>query len=292
METLEVLRRRLDSVEDMQSIVKTMKVLSAVSIRQFEEAAESVDQYMKTIAMGFQVLRFNETLAPLMFSGNGPPETAAFIIFGSGHGMCGRFNDQLAEFAVGEIANRRRTNHRLLAMGSYIADVMAAEGREVDQQMDLPQGVSGITQSVNELLFEIDRWRQEIGVDQVFLIYHHPTAGMGSEPSIQQLLPIDRKWLGELAGDRWPTNNLPTYRASGRELMTGLIREYLFVSLYRAFADSLASEHASRLASMQRAERKVDERREELYNLYHRERQRKVTEEVLDVMGGYLAISG
>lgn len=43
-----------------------------------------------------------------------------------------------------------------------------------------------------------------------------------------------------------------------------LIREYLFVSLYRAFAESLASENAARLASMQLAERNIEDRLREL----------------------------
>ncbi len=292
METLETLRRRLDSVEDMQSIVKTMKVLSAVSIRQFEEASASVDEYMRTVAMGFQILRRRETLTQFMPRRWDDSGVAAFIVYGSGHGMCGRFNDQLAAFASEQMADLHRRKHRIAAMGSYVHDNLVAERRHVDQQLELPQSVSGITNSVNELLFEIDRWGQEAGVGEVFLVYHRPTEGMSSEPSIQKLLPIDSEWLEELGGGSWPANNVPSYRTSSEELMTGLIREYLFVSLYRAFADSLASEHASRLASMQRAERKVDERREQLYNQYHRERQRKITEEVLDVMGGVLAMGG
>lgn len=45
----------------------------------------------------------------------------------------------------------------------------------------------------------------------------------------------------------------------GTTTLRTLIREYLFVSLFRACAESLASENASRLTAMQRADKNVDE---------------------------------
>ena len=53
---------------------------------------------------------------------------------------------------------------------------------------------------------------------------------------------------------------IPTFTLDEQRLFQLLIREYLFVSLYRAFAESLASENASRLASMQVAEKNIEER--------------------------------
>ena len=66
-----------------------------------------------------------------------------------------------------------------------------------------------------------------------------------------------------------------------------LIREYLFVSVYRAFANSLASENASRLAAMQNAEKNIGERLEELDVQFHRQRQMTITEELLDIVAGF-----
>ena len=69
-----------------------------------------------------------------------------------------------------------------------------------------------------------------------------------------------------------------------------LLREYLFVSLYRAFAESLASENASRLASMQAAEKNIEERLQELHGQFHRQRQMTITEEILDIVAGFEAM--
>ena len=71
-----------------------------------------------------------------------------------------------------------------------------------------------------------------------------------------------------------------------------LIRGYLFVSLFRACAESLASENASRLSAMERAERNIDELLETLHGTFHRLRQSGIDEELFDVISGFEALSG
>ena len=77
-------------------------------------------------------------------------------------------------------------------------------------------------------------------------------------------------------------SNIATLRA--------LIREYLFVSLFRACAESLASENASRLAAMERAEKNIDELSVELQHAFNRLRQSRIDEELFDVIAGVEAV--
>ena len=84
--------------------------------------------------------------------------------------------------------------------------------------------------------------------------------------------------------------NLPEVVGSGRATLRALIREYLFVSLFRACAESLASENASRLAAMQRAEKNIDELLEDLNGTFHRLRQSGIDEELFDVISGFEAL--
>ena len=74
-------------------------------------------------------------------------------------------------------------------------------------------------------------------------------------------------------------------------LMSWLVQQRLFVVIYRALAEALASEHASRLAAMQAAERNIEERREDLQQLYRQRRQETITRELLDVVSGFEAVS-
>ena len=73
--------------------------------------------------------------------------------------------------------------------------------------------------------------------------------------------------------------------------LRALVREYLFVSLYKASAESLAAENASRLAAMQRAEKNIDDLVGDLNQTFRRLRQTSIDEELFDVISGYECLS-
>jgi len=87
------------------------------------------------------------------------------------------------------------------------------------------------------------------------------------------------------------SENLPEVLGSGVETMGALVREYLFVSLFKACAESLASENVSRLAAMQRADKNIGELLEDLNGRFHRVRQSGIDEELFDVIAGFEALA-
>jgi F-type H+-transporting ATPase subunit gamma len=78
----------------------------------------------------------------------------------------------------------------------------------------------------------------------------------------------------------------------GIATLRALIREYLFISLFRACAESLASENASRLAAMQRADKNINDLLEQLHGTFHQLRQSGIDEELFDVISGFEALGG
>jgi F-type H+-transporting ATPase subunit gamma len=104
------------------------------------------------------------------------------------------------------------------------------------------------------------------------------------------LLPIDRAWIKSIQEKKWPTRVLPTFTIERDNLFSSLFHQYIFVSLFRALAESMASENAARLLSMQSAEKNIDERIEQLNALYRSERQNAITSELLDIVSGFEAL--
>jgi F-type H+-transporting ATPase subunit gamma len=133
--------------------------------------------------------------------------------------------------------------------------------------------------------------REKGKITQVYIFHNRPQSGAIYAPMSQQLLPLDEVWRHHLATMRWPTQNLPEVINSGKQVLQALIHEYLFVSLFRACAESLASENASRLVAMQRAEKNIDELQEELNRTFHRLRQSNIDEELFDVISGFEALT-
>ena len=63
-------------------------------------------------------------------------------------------------------------------------------------------------------------------------------------------------------------------------------------SLFRAAAEALASENASRLAAMQRADKNINDLLEQLQRSFHQLRQSGIDEELFDVISGFEALVG
>jgi len=87
------------------------------------------------------------------------------------------------------------------------------------------------------------------------------------------------------------SRSLPTYSMERPQLLSALIGQFLFSQLYRAYAESLTSENASRLMTMQSAEKNIEERLAELNTEYHGQRQGQITSELLDIVSGVEALA-
>jgi F-type H+-transporting ATPase subunit gamma len=156
----------------------------------------------------------------------------------------------------------------------------------------VPNSVQAITPLVGQIQIESEAHRAKGEYARVYVFHNRPQSGAFYEPVSQRLLPLDAQWQQGLANVRWPTGTLPEVMGGGTGTLRALIREYLFISLFRACAESLASENASRLAAMERADRNIDELLEHLRGTFHRLRQSGIDEELFDVISGFEALTG
>ncbi|MGA7750562.1 MAG: F0F1 ATP synthase subunit gamma [Gallionella sp.] len=294
-DTLESMRRKIDGAAELDSVVRTMKALAASSIVQYERAVHSLDDYYRTVELGLVAwLRQNEIKTGAAIYSEGGVNTnkgaTGAVVFGSDQGLVGQFNEVLADFAANKLS-AMPGNKNIWAVGERVQGHLADAALPVAGNFPVPNSIAAITSLVGRILIEIETQREQGKVAQVYLFHNRPKSGAVYEPMIQRLLPLDDTWRRGLAGLPWPTGNLPEVIVGGEPTLQALIREYLFISLFRACAESLASENASRLAAMQRAEKNIDELLEDLNQTFHRLRQSGIDEELFDVIFGFEALT-
>ena len=287
MQTLESLKRTIKSTHDLLSVVKTMKALAAVSIRQYQRAVEALLDYSRNVEMGLQVVlrsRPREEMA----MGAVPLSRVGAIVFGSDQGLCGQFNAQVVAHALDELDRLGvpEVNRYILTVGERAKDYVclgqrsqttsrarAHRGRRMVQEivMILGMALPGPRSSTSPLLQPLP-----VGATTT----RNPCGPARGQSLLDEISRGSGVALAAMFTQDWDT------------LFLALLREYLFVSIYRAFTESLASENASRLASMQNAEKNIQEHLEEIHMAYHRQRQMTITEELLDIVSGYEAMKG
>jgi len=292
LQTTEDLKRRIRSAEDLLGVVKTMKALAATSIRQYQRAVESLAEYYRTVELGLQIVlrKSGETPVPI----GAKAAWLGAIVFGTDQGLCGQFNHLIAGHALEEMRETGvpAENRIIIAVGLRVADLLEDSGQKVFEVLSPPGSTAGITPMVQDITVLLEDWRFKRQIGQMHLFYHEYLSGASYRPKSLRILPVEETWLTDLKQRKWESRTLPVFTMEWKSLFRALIGEYLFVSIYRAFANSLASENASRLAAMQNAEKNIEERLEELFMQFHRQRQMTITEELLDIVSGFEALGG
>jgi F-type H+-transporting ATPase subunit gamma len=288
METLQEIGRRLNNARDLGSIVRTMKAMAAVSIRQYEKAVEALTDYNRATELGLLVMLQRRTAVGELMDRRTGPQTG-IIVFGTDQGMVGQFNEQIVTFVAGRLAELELPpeNRPVLTVGVRLSTRLEDAGYPPDHVLDVPSSVAAISPAVQDLIWRIEAWRNRQGVARVLLFYNRLLSGAAYRPQQVQLWPIDLDQFEDLKGASWPNHVLPTHTMAWEPLFSALLRQHLFVTLFRAFAESLASENSARLVSMQAAERNIDERLAELQKQYHHQRQNAITSELLDIISGF-----
>jgi F-type H+-transporting ATPase subunit gamma len=291
MQTLAQLKRRIDSTGDLHSVVRTMKSLAAVSIRQYEEASRSLVDYAHTIDMALGIVLRHDPDTRL-YTRRSARKNPGAVIFGSDQGMCGSLNEQVTTHALDQLKQQDRDTGKMpvICVGMRAGGLLNDAGVNCSDIRELPGSVHTITPHVGEILMAIDTWQAKTDVDHVLLFHARPRSAAGYTPQTVHLLPIDDQWLAQHRYRTWDSASLPMFTMEPDHLLSCLIREYLFISIFRAYVESLASENAARLAAMQGAQKNIEELMEDLESHYNQLRQMSITEELLDIVSGFEAL--
>jgi F-type H+-transporting ATPase subunit gamma len=292
-DTTASLRRKIGSAADLQSVVRTMKALAASNIGQYEQSVRALGDYYRTVELGLSVCFRGAASAALMSHVTRPNDARVIgaVVFGSDQGLVGQFNEVLADYALTTLAALPGTP-MVWAVGERVHARLAEAGLPLAGLFSVPNSVKAIAPLVGHILLASEREHSLSEFSELHLFYNRPSAGAVYAPITQRLLPLDDNWRRRLGELPWPTGNLPEVMGGDIATLRALIREYLFVSLFRACAESLASENASRLAAMQRAEKNIGELLEALNGTFHRLRQSGIDEELFDVIAGFEALGG
>jgi F-type H+-transporting ATPase subunit gamma len=286
------LRRKIGGAGELQSVVRAMKALAASSIGQYEKSVSALADYSRTVELGLAVCFRQIGPTPLLAERDKKTAGAKFgaVVFGSDQGLVGQFNDVITDYALKKLS-AMPGNPTVWAVGERVQARLADAGLTPAGLYNVPNSVQEITPLIGAILVAGGNITGSGETGELHLFYNRPASGQGYFPVSQRLLPLDESWLRKLAIQPWPTKNLPEIVGGGAATLRTLIREYLFISMFRACAESLASENASRLEAMQRAETNIDELLEELNATYHRLRQNGIDAELFDVISGFEAFS-
>jgi F-type H+-transporting ATPase subunit gamma len=292
-DTTEGLARKIGSAGELQSVVRTMKAVAASSVGQYDKSVRALADYYRTVELGLSAcLRQGDPAAAITPSkAASRSDAVSAIIFGSDQGLVGQFNDAVADYAIRSLA-ALPNKAQVWAVGERVHARLADAGLPLLGLFAVPNSVQAIAPLVGQIQLKSEAHRAKADDGGLWVFHNRPLSGALYEPVGQRLLPLDEQWRLGLAKVLWPTKVLAEVLGGRAATLRALIREYLFISLFRACAESLASENASRLAAMERADKNIKDLLEQLKTTSRQLRQSQIDEELFDVIAGFEALGG
>lgn len=281
--TLEGLAHKLGMAHELHAVVRTMKALSASNLQQYEHAVKAMNTYTQNIRKGMMVCL--QSLPISAIQNAGPGNTNVAIVFGSGQGLAGQFNDIICRDTA-QFLSTLPGDKEVWTVGPFLPSRLQDLGLAPAWQFEVPHAIESITFLIQQILTQVEKVMEANPGTTFYLFSNQPVEGTAYHPVHTRFLPLDRTWLENIKSENWPTRQRPEALPDPLSTMRSLIREYLFVTIYRASAESLASENISRLAAMERADKNIDEILNSLTQEYHQLRQNSIDEEMFDVIAG------
>ncbi len=290
METLENLKKTLDTSKSVKQVVSTMKALSAANIKKYEKIVKTLLSYRSNIELALQgIMIYNKEINvnDLEFIKNSKKEEEKNLIiaFGSNQGLCGRFNDKVMNFVVDDLPNMK--NNKIIIVGERLNMLISGKNLNISKVIPVPNSIENISNTIYELLTIIEKEIKEKTSNKVFLYYtENDETPMGTLTK-SRLIPISKKILENAKNKVWPTNNIPYWQVDTKVLISDLLKQYIFIALNNALANSMASEQKNRLITLQNAENNIKDLIREKNLEYNQKRQTTITSELLDVVSGF-----
>ncbi|XP_019196838.1 PREDICTED: ATP synthase gamma chain, chloroplastic-like [Ipomoea nil] len=321
---LRKIRDRIETVKNTQKVAEAMKLVAAAKIRKAQEAvingrpfAEALVEVLYNIN---EQLQSDDVEVPL--TAVRPVKKIALVVVTGDRGLCGGFNNAILKKSENRIKE-------LVDLGlDYTIISVGKKGntyfrRRDDKTVDsFVEGGSFPTAKEAQVIAD-DVFSLFVSeeVDKVELLYTKFVSLVKSQPVIHTLLPLSAK--GEIRdvngncidveGDEFfrlstkegklsverdhresktvPISPYLQFEQDPAQILDALMPLYLNSQILKALQESFASELAARMNAMSNATENAIELKRSLSVAYNRQRQAKITGEILEIVAGADALS-
>lgn len=283
MANLKDIKKRITSVKNTQQITRAMKMVAAARFRKANEAVVAARPYSNKLheVLSSLALREERKVHPLLARRG--KKKALVLVMTSDRGLCGGFNINVAKAAAQFVTDEAS------GFEAYDLMVIGRKGKEhfalrpAFEVLKCHEGVtSQASYGIASLLGqEVVAGYSDGSYDGVFVIYNAFRSAISQEVTVDQLLPIVPK---EVPEDTVVTGYI--YEPNRGEVLNSILPKYVEVQIYRAFVESLASEHGARMSAMDSATQNASDMINRLTLQYNRARQAVITKELMEIISG------
>ena len=295
MASLKDLKNRIDSVKSTQKITKAMQMVAAAKLRRAQEAAQAARPYaerMEKVLAALGAVYEGQDNAPVLLGGTGKDQVHLLVVATGERGLAGGFNSSIARLArehAAKLISQGKTV-KILTVGRKGNDILKRQYpdnivdtfnfREIKQV-----GFVQAQQVADKVLAMFNAGEFDVAT----LFFAKFGSVISQVPTAQQLIPAKlEKPAGEGVAD---VSAIPyEYEPSEEAIVEDLLPRNISVQILKALLENSASFYGAQMSAMDNATRNAGEMIGQLQLSYNRQRQAKITTELIEIIAGAEAL--
>lgn len=277
MASLREIKDRVSSVRSTLKITSAMKLVASSKLHKAQKAIEGLRPYADSLK---EILSEVES-SSVALAQNEPKDCVAIIAVSSNSSLCGAFNVNIIKSAMAEAGLHSKV--KFFPIGKKMLDAVRKSGYDYeDPQQDF---ISHPSYERNSTFANSLIQRFQAGeFSKIMLVFNAFVSASTQRPHAEQFLPYE--WSAE--ADSKDEFQKYIYEPDADQIATQLLPQLLSLQFHAAILDSVAAEQAARTIAMQTATDNAERLLAELTLEYNKGRQQKITNEILDLVGGSL----
>ena len=287
MPSVRDIRRRIRSVDNTAKVTNAMSLIAASKMRRAQNSVLEGRPYSVKIQeviahLAAQPMDDESSAQPLLAVR--PVEKTIVLMISPDRGLCGGLHANLNR-RVGQFILNQEVPIQAIAVGRKGRDFMALTNQDLKATFtDL--GETPLLVDTHAISHMVINSYCDGEADEVYLAYTQYVSTMVQEPVIEKLLPIAPAELtaSESVGYIYEPGNLA--------VLQNLLPRFVEMQIYHAILEAIASEQSARMVAMRAATDNASELAGDLTLTMNKLRQESITNELLDLIGGQIALEG
>lgn len=273
-----LLKRRIKTAQNVSKTTKAMQLIAASKLKRAQDATFAQRPYVERLTTTARALseklKEDFVLPPYMRYQEEVPDASFLLVFSPDKGLCGGLISNL----VKQFLSYETTTSFVVTVGKKIERYAASSKQKLLASFPFGNTLPSFD-AVYPLISLIDEYYIQKKVKTVHILYSHFGNVFTQTPTIETLLPI-------VLEEEEHAKNLPPFQLfepSIQDILPAMLRRYLEMSLYQYLLESYVSEQAARMVAMKNATDNANDIIAQLTLEYNKERQARITNEILDI---------
>ncbi|MGE4285544.1 MAG: ATP synthase F1 subunit gamma [Phycisphaerae bacterium] len=296
MASIRQILQRKKAVSNIHKVTRTMEMISTSRYRKYLQRYRSGRRFYNSLAeLAFLMLTGIENIeSPLVDSNDSG--VLAVLVIGADRGLNGGFNSQLNHMIEVHIkrAKRLRKELKLYVCGKKPTQYLRQRGIKPEKEFTGIDGIPSLEQA-DAMSDEFIEMYLKKEIDYFGVVYTNFYSLASQKPQTLSILPV-----ADLIDDLttratviWPWTAEPSSfetEPASEDMFEALARIMIRTAVAECFVDSALSDHLARVVAMKSATDSAEDMIADLNAEYNRARQGSITNDLIDIIGGTLAL--